>query len=293
MIKIFKFLIIILAVVFSNTTFWSSWEIVDNTEIQLNSADESIDNNDENKKSDEWKKIRVLKSEVNTLNEQNEETNKKFDNLKKEILIARFFKTNLTNEEQEELSKLVLEYKETKDKLNKQLLLRSKTLENTESTIKKLLENEKEIYKNLIQFIQIEKYEEYKEFIKKDLNIINESSNLKSQTVKKESILENKINNIKEKIREHNELLSKKLKELVINKIDIKLKELINKETFKKLDKDSQIKLFEKLILNLKTKKEMLDTKENKTRLLVKKIELYKVIIKRIELFKTYILEAK
>lgn len=230
-----------------------------------------------------------LKWEIKTIEIQKEETNKEFDDLKKDIIIAKFFKPNLSIIELNSLNKLVLEYKQTKDKLNNQLQKVSENLENTSETIQQLLENEKEIYKNLIPYIIIEKYEEYKEFIKKDLNIINQNSNLESEAIKKESIIKNKIEELKEKIEEHNQLLSEKLIVLINNKIDAKLNELILKDKFKQLDKISQNKLFEKLASSIEEKKADLELKENKTRLLVKKIELYKIIVDRIEYFKTNI----
>jgi hypothetical protein len=50
--------------------------------------------------------------------------------------------------------------------------------------------------------------------------MINKNSNLESNLVKKETIIKNKIEVLKEKIEEHNELLSEKLKNLVNKKID-------------------------------------------------------------------------
>ena len=270
-----KLLVLLITVVFSNTAFWSSWIILqeESPNIELGSA------------ADEDKTIKELSEEVKTIDQKQEETEKEHDDLKKEIILSDFFRKDLTEPEKDKLNILVLEYKQTKEKLNRELLVQSRKLEDTKYIIHRLLETEKEIYKKLLHFIDINKYEEYKEFIKKDINLINQKSNLESEELKKEVIIQNKISNLKDKIEEHNDLLSAKLEQLVNQKIDEKLTELINKEKFKKLDKKSQIKLFEKLINSIKAKKDILEEKENKTRLLFKKIKLYSIIIDRIELF--------
>ena len=273
--KSIKLSLLIILVVFTNTTFSSSWFLVDKTnETELNSATEKTET------------IKELKEEVKTIKEKKQETNKQFDILKRKVLISDFFRGNLNEEEKIKLNKLVLEYKRTKEKLNRTLRIKSKNLQDTKKTIKNLLQNEKEIYIKLLPFIKTNKYEWYKAFIKKDLEMINKNSNLESNLVKKETIIKNKIEILKEKIEEHNELLSKKLKDLVNKKIDWKLNELISKEKFKNLSYESKIKLFNKLIDNINSKKEKLEKQNNKTRLLIKKIELYKIIVERIELFR-------
>ncbi len=286
-----KISLLILLVVFTNTTFSSSWILNNNIDTKFISPNNTLSWT--NIQPDQIKTIKELKEEVRTIDEQKEISNKELDVLKKEILISRFFKTDLNPEEKFKLNNLVVEYKETKDKLNEQLLKQSQNLENTTETIKKLLENEKEIYKKLLNYINIEKYEEYKNFIKKDIIIINTNSNLESSILKKEAIIQNKVDDLKQKIEEHHNLLNKKLIDIVNEKIDLKLQELTEKKKFKQLDKESQLKLFWKLTSSIEKKITALESKENKTRLLIKKIELYKVIIKRIDLFKNNLFNLK
>ena len=279
-------------VVFSNTAFSSSWELSYSWSLVINSAEEITSSWTEiiNKEENNIKTIKELKEEVKTIDEQKEISNKNLDILKKEILISKFFKIDLSVTEKVELNILVQEYKKIKEELNKQLLNQSQNLENTEETIKQLLENEKEIYKKLLSYIKIEKYEEYKEFIKQDIILINTNSTLESSLIKKETIIQNKVDDLKEKIEEHHNILNKKLVNLVNEKIDEKLNELIQKEKFKTLDKKSKIRLFEKLIDWIEVKSNTLKEKESKTRLLIKKIELYEVIIERINIFKNDLL---
>jgi len=267
--NIINTLYLIILVVFSNTTFSSTWNL-NFTEIKI----------------DKTKTIKELKLEVKEIEEEKVETSKELEILKKETSIIHFFKINLNIKEKNELNKLVLEYKKTKDELNQQLLIRSKKLKNTEETIKKLLNNEREIYKKLLQFVKIEKYEEYTNFIKEDLSLINTNFNLESSGIQKEAIIKNKVANLKETIKEHNSLINKKIKTLVYKKIDVKINQLTLKDKFKQLDLISKIKLFEKLIWKINSKKEVLEDKWNKTVLIRKKITLYKIIIKRLKFFR-------
>ena len=289
--KTINILSLIILSVFSNTAFSSSWELNYSWSLVLNSAEEITSTWTETiNNKDDIKTIKELKEEVKTIDEQKEISDKNLDTLKKEILISRFFKTDLNETEKIELNILVQEYKKTKEGLNKQLSNQSQNLENTQETIKQLLENEKEIYKKLLSYIKIEKYEEYKEFIKQDIILINTNSTLESSIIKKETIIQNKVDNLKEKIKEHHNILNEKLINLVNIKIDEKLNELTQKEKFKILDQKSKIRLFEKLIDWIEIKSNTLKEKENKTRLLVKKIELYQVIIDRINIFKNNLL---
>ena len=289
--KTINILSLIILSVFSNTAFSSSWELNYSWSLVLNSAEEITSTWTETiNNKDDIKTIKELKEEVKTIDEQKEISDKNLDTLKKEILISRFFKTDLNETEKIELNILVQEYKKTKEGLNKQLSNQSQNLENTQETIKQLLENEKEIYKKLLSYIKIEKYEEYKEFIKQDIILINTNSTLESSIIKKETIIQNKVDDLKEKIKEHHNILNEKLINLVNIKIDEKLNELTQKEKFKILDQKSKIRLFEKLIDWIEIKSNTLKEKENKTRLLVKKIELYQVIIDRINIFKNNLL---
>ena len=270
-----KLLIFFIITVFTNTVFSASWDL------------------ESNLKNDDSKTIKELKEEVETIDKEKEQTELRLNKLKRQVIISDFFRNDLNDIQKIELNTLALEYKETKEKLSEKLKTKSEKLHSTKNTIKKLLENEKEIYKKLLPFIKIEKYEEYKDFIKKDLDIINQNSNLESEWIKKESIIKEKIDDIKEKIEEHNEILSNNLKEIVNKKIDQKLNELISKEKFQNLNWESKIKLFNKLIENIDIKKNKLEEKENKTRLLIKKIELYKIIVDRIKMFKENYIEKE
>ncbi len=272
-----KIIILIFLGVLTSSLFFSNKVLGNTGEIISDWSSEDYD---------EDKTIKELKQEVKDIDSEKQETEEKFDELKKQILEKDLFLKDLDEEQKQKLDELLYRYKENKEKLNKRLRVRSRGLENTWETIKELLENEKEIYKNLIPYIRVDKYEDYKEFIKENLDIINKNSNLESDSIKKWVIIKNKIKDLKEKIEEHNEIIGQDLKLTINEKIDQKLNNLVSKEKFISLDKESKINLFGKLIENIKTKRDTLEDKENKTNLLEKKIELYKIIIERLEIFK-------
>ena len=271
-----KIIILIFLGVLTSSLFFSNKVLGNTGEVLLDWSSEE----------DEDKTIKELKQEVKDIDSEKQETEEKFDELKRQILEKDLFLKDLDEEQKQKLDELLYRYKENKEKLNKRLRVRSRGLENTWETIKELLENEKEIYKNLIPYIRVDKYENYKELIKENLDIINKNSNLESDSIKKWVIIKNKIKDLKEKIEEHNEIIGQDLKLTINEKIDQKLNNLVSKEKFISLDKESKINLFGKLIENIKTKRDTLEDKENKTNLLEKKIELYKIIIERLEIFK-------
>ena len=275
-----KIIILIFLGVLTSSLFFSNKVLGNTGEIISDWSSEEKDDDDEDKT------IKELKQEVKDIDSEKQETEEKFDELKKQILEKDLFLKDLDEEQKQKLDELLYQYKENKEKLNKRLRVRSRGLENTWETIKELLENEKEIYKNLIPYIRVDKYEDYKEFIKENLDIINKNSNLESDSIKKWVIIKNKIKDLKEKIEEHNEIIGQDLKLTINEKIDQKLSNLVSKEKFISLDEESKINLFDKLIENIKTKRDTLEDKENKTNLLEKKIELYKIIIERLEIFK-------
>ena len=150
---ILKTLTILILVVFTNTTF------SDENNTELNSGKEIW--NWLVQKKDWIKTIKELKQEVKTIDELKEESDKKLDELKKELLVKKFFRVNLNYSEKNKLNKLIKEYKKKKEKLNNDIIIISRDLKNTDKIKKKLLLNEKDFYWNLIEYIDINKYDEY------------------------------------------------------------------------------------------------------------------------------------
>jgi len=268
--------VIILISVFSNTVFSSSWKI-NNWKI-TNTAD--------NKKT-----IKELKEEVKIIDKKKEESDEKLDELKKDLLVKKFFKIDLSLSQKSKLNILIKNYKKKKQEINNNIIIKSKNLEDSSELKKELLINEKDFYWELLEYIDIKKYDEYLKYIKKNIEIINNKSNLNSSSAKKEIIIQNKVDNIKNKIKEHNNKTIDNTIILLNVRINKLLTKLVKKEKFKKLDNSWKIKLFDNLINAIDKKLENLKTKENKSKIQEIIINNKSSIIENIKIFKENILK--
>ena len=275
---ILKTLTILILVVFTNTTFSAdnytkdSWSWI----IQ---------------KEDWTKTIKELKQEVKTIDEQKEESDKQLDELKKELLVKKFFKVNLNYTEKNKLNKLIRDYKKRKQELNNAIIIKSRGLKDTVEIKKKLLLNEKDLYWDLIEYIDINKYDEYIQYIKKNIIIVNRKSNLDSSSAQKEVIIQEKVDNIKEKIQEHNKITTDNTIILLNTKISKILLKLTKKEKFKNLNKNWKIKLFDNLISVIDKKLDVLKKKPNLSKTQEIIIENKNKILENIKIFKANILK--
>lgn len=255
MLKKIKFLIVFLVITFLNVNF-CVWAEKIETLKNLKNQVEQIDNS-------------KLKQE------------EKLKKLKKELIIQKFFKEDLTDSQKEQLKIIVLEYKENKEKLESHLKKLYST--NKVKTIKKLLENEKEIYKKLLPYINKQKYEEYKEFIKEDIRIVNEKLFLEVKKTETQKKIEEKLKIIKTKIKKHRKFIDKKIEEIINKKIEEKLINFTQKEAFQKLTNNQKKEVFKKLENKFKERLKRLKENNNINQ---KQIEIYEIIIDKIWEFK-------
>ncbi len=253
--KIFQTLTILLISVFSiNTAFCSSW---------------NIDNN---------KTIKQLTNEVKELKQEKKELNKKKLELQNILIKSWFLKDNLNPKVKERIKFIIDWYKIQKKQYEKLLISKSISLESTKEIKMKLIELKKELYANLVPYIEKDKLQEYLEFVKKDLYALKEDKDLKESSIKKNIILKEKVKKIKEKIIEHKKETQEILKEKIINKINKKIEELKNNKKFKKLTKEKKVKIINYIIKKVNKKIEEMKNIRNKTEILKTKIEIYQIL---------------
>lgn len=270
----FTLFILLIATVSSNTAFWSSWE------IELNSASsaswELID-------EDKNKTIKELQSEVKTLDLEIKTNNIKINKLKRTLKIEDFFKTDLSLEEKINLKNFLDIYNYQKEKLAQTLEQESWKLEETENIVNEVVENRKDIYKKLVPYVNKDKFSEYLEFIKQDLEILKENTGIKDDTIKKNTILKEKVETIKEKIEEHKEALILKLQELIDEKIEEKINSFKNSEKFLNLEKEQKENVVKSIMLKVDEQIEELNKLENKTSIWISKSEMYDIIKQKLQ----------
>lgn len=268
-----NFLIIIfvlILVVSQNTTFWASWE----TNIVVSTWVIHIDSN---------KTIKELNAEVKKLNSEKKSTNIKIVKAKNKLNIQNFIKEELSEKEKYEVKELLYLYNAYKDQLNKKLESKSKELKETSQIKNNIISNKKEIYNKLVPYIKKEKFNEYLDFIQIDLEVEIEKNEIIDSTIKKTTILNKKVENIKEKIIEHNKQLEEKLKIIISEKVDEKIKNFTSSSKYKLLDSNWKESVIKKLIYKTNFQVEELKSIEDKTSLLERKINIFEIIQEKLE----------
>lgn len=154
----------------------------------------------------------------------------------------------------------------------------ARTLQNTDSLKEELISSKIELFKKLVPYIKKDKLNEYLIYIKWNIEIEKEEKNIKDEIFRKQSLIDLKITNIKEKIEENRKILEEKIEEAVTIKVEEKIKKILENEKFKALDIDSQRRVFEVTFEKIKEKKEILNNIESKTTIIDKKIEVYNIV---------------
>lgn len=257
--NIFKILSLLFLLVVFDTTFSSSWFL--------------IENSNDNKKT-----IVELKNEVNNLIIDRRWVNAKLLELKNETNITTYFRNNLTKSELWDLKYLMNIYYNTKDDLDIKLKQESQKLNKTEDIKEDLLRNKKDIYKELVPYISKSKIKKYLEFIKKDIEVLKNKNNITDSKIKKNIILKEKVDFIKEKIIEHEKDFSKKLKHLIVWKIDTILLKFKLNNKFKKLSIKDKTIILNNILEKIQQKIDKLNNIENSTSILNTKIEIYNIL---------------
>ena len=272
---VITFLVLLSIAVSQNTVFWSSW---DSQEIpELNSATWVITTEGNSKT------IKEGLTEVETLKLEEKKNNIKLSKLKRVLNIEDFFKLDLNLEQKDNLRNIMAIYNNHKNELEKKLETESERLNETEEIINEVVENRMDIYKKLVPFVKTDKYKEYLEFIKEDIIILKENTGIKDDIYKKEVILKEKVDIIKEKIEEHEELLSQRLKDLITRKIDEKILSFTTNEKFIKLSKNEKEDVVKNIIFKTSSQIEKLEILENKTRIWVTKLQIYITIDEKLQ----------
>gem|GEM_PF-6103343 len=142
-------------------------------------------------------------------------------------------------------------------------------------------------------YIKVEYYQSYLEYIKSDTVIYSERKEIDSDIYRKQEIINNKVNILEEKIREHKSYLEDSLKKLVEETMDEKIAFLSNNKSFSALENKEKVLILEKTIFKISNNIESLKNQNQINDLSTfvkvnndKKIEIYNIVLKKLEDFK-------
>ena len=204
--------------------------------------------------SDESKSIRELKENIEVLDKDKETIMSKIKEFNPTDNLKKYFKINLTDNELNELAIIINDYISRKNELENIFIEKSRLLEDVSDIKVILLEEKKQFYKNLLIFINADYYDEYLEYIKWDTVLYNEKKDLESDIIRKNEIINNKIEVLEKKITRHKTYLEDSLRILVKEKIDSKIDSLNKVESFNNLEKEKKIEILNKTIETIKVK---------------------------------------
>ena len=146
----------------------------------------------------EEKSIKEIKQNIEKLNSDKNLISTEYSEFKLESDLSSYFKTSLPREDLQNIEILIKKYNVEFTTLNDQLSLLAKNLENTEEVETKLLQLKKDLYLNLLTYINPNKYQEYLEFIRWDATISKKQVEVKSEIISSTEIYEKKVNRIEE-----------------------------------------------------------------------------------------------
>jgi len=246
---------------------------------------------------DEWKSIRELKENINNLDEYNSDLDGELKNLNTDYKLKTFLRKNLTIVELNKIRKITSEYNNNKVKIELNLRKKSKELLSINTERKLLLEEKRNLYNWLIPYIDSKYKQQYLEYIKSDAKIFNEKKDIASDIISKKEVLSNKVENIETKIKQHNNFINQSIRKIIESRLDEKINNLNQNESFKILNNDSKIKIINKTIEKIRNKLEnieLLKTDNSNTwwliktnwNILTKKIETYDIAIEKLESFR-------
>jgi len=243
--------------------------------------------------NDEAKTIRELKENIEWLDKEKNELYTKLKDFAPDQTLTWFFRDDLTLDELQKLKSIVETYNQNKKILETELYEKSKNLLDTSDIRVKLLEEKKELYKKMTTYIKVEYYQSYLEYIKSDTVIYSERKEIDSDIYRKQEIINNKVNILEEKIREHKSYLEDSLKKLVEETMDEKIAFLSNNKSFSALENKEKVLILEKTIFKISNNIESLKNQNQINDLSTfvkvnndKKIEIYNIVLKKLEDFK-------
>lgn len=253
-------IISIFYICFSNNTYAETWSTLENKSINEIKEDINQLHIDRNN----------IKNELTVLTQDN--------NFISYLVNNDYFREEINREDLQNIELLVKNYNKSYSDTNKQLLDKSKNLEDISDEKKYLLEIKKDLYQDLIPYIKQSQFNQYLIFIKSDASILKRESDVKYQLIQNKEVLTTKVTKIEKRIQEERKLMSEKLKTLVAKKIDEKINTIKTNEKYLSLTPELQSRVIMKTIekVNLRIEK----TKQLNTQdvILDQKIEVYQLL---------------
>ena len=192
--------------------------------------------------------IEKIKSEQADLETKTENQNKEYGDL------IWFIKQNLGKDEIYEIKKEIDEYVDLNEQLDNDL--KNNALDKTESNNIKseILTQKIDLYRFLYDYVDENKKSEFIEYIKINLKATKERKELLEELAKNQLILDKKINQIKDEIETHKDILNTKIDEIITQKIIQRINLIDTNEKYKKISQKTKNEIYNNFIITIKEK---------------------------------------
>jgi len=205
---------------------------------------------------DQNKKIKELQENLQELSNEKSGLKDTWEQFRQENgKIVNFIKENLSEESKQTIEDLVEKYYADKDILEKKLREIASNLEDTQNIKGEILKLKLTLYKELVSYIEPTKLQEYVNYIKGNIEIEKKDNEIAEDIYRKEEILERKVDTIKEKIAENKRILDEKMQNAVQEKLNEKIKSILDNQKFQALSYESKTQIFSSVLKKSQEKK--------------------------------------
>lgn len=244
---------------------------------------------------DEWKTIKELKESIDFLDKANSDLDEDFKSLDIDYEVKKFLRTNLSNSDLSNIKYLISVFNSSKFKLETEIANKTKNKLSVTEDKKALIEEKRKFYNWLIPYINSQYNDKYLEYIKYDIQIFSKQKNSSNDIESKKEILNNKVVTLETKIQEHRNYINENVSKIIESKLDEKLKNLANNDTFRWLSSESKVKVLNKTIDKITQKLEKIKNLNSTStwtvskysnELFDKKVQTFLIAVNKLEIFR-------
>lgn len=231
------------------------------------------------------KTIKDLKKDIKIINKEEADAEIRFKKFLDDHKIDSYLKNPIANVDIQNMKNIVINYVSNASYFENKIK-KSQNEEEILSFQKSILDLRKDLYKDLLPYIDNKKYKDYINYIENNTKNLIEKNSLYINKFKAQLAYNKKLDILEKKIQENRDYLDEIIKNLVEQRFDEKFSQLIDSPNFVKLSNESKIKTLERVIWKLTLKidsfKSNLDYESIYIEADVKKLEIYKILIQKL-----------
>lgn len=197
---------------------------------------------------DKEKTIKELKLNLEDLDKVKNDLEDSKSEIRLNSELYSYLKEDISSSDNSALLNILSDYNKKRATLEKQLKEASNKLKDTTTISANLFDLRKKLYDSILPYVDTKKSSKYLEYFNKQTKSYLEELQVDADIIKKSVIVNEKINNIEEKIKEHREYLNTTLKNLINDQINVKIDTIIEWEAFQSMTLDQKLSILDKII---------------------------------------------